>query len=668
MADVVGNRVKVASTPVDAATAFTLGTKIDSFSDFTDGVVKYAVLSDNNLWEIGTGTVTGTTLTRDTIEENHLGTTANVDFTSAAELQIAQVLSVGKYNEKLDKVISADVDFNNFSILNLSGLGFQGGQTITWNPTELTLDVPTGLGPVMQVGQETYMQVYNDTGSIIPDKSVVSPITALNDRPSISLVKSDTHEKIENGILMTTMDIPIGGVGFAVSYGIVRDIDTSGFSLGDTLWLDADTLGAITNVKPSFPDYAMQIGGVIKTHATQGQIFVLPAGSIHETTQNFFNGTFREYFDFTVSSDGSVVTGSLAPADGHPNMTMIFSEGFTTLDTTPPRTIVLTAGTDGNPQVNYVYIPIGTKLLTISTSSFPTAEEHIKIAKIVLQSAALTQTDGALVNQNTNDGLQDTDTGQGQLSDLLYRIRLGGAAWFSGTEGTSTIVGASTPDDVFVSTTAGVVYQLHRQTMPSVDTQTGDTVHIVNHSTTPFVAISNLNTQTLDANGDDLNNTSFSFVLWGLCNKGGQPSHLALNLPTGSYAYVSPEDAVSDALNHSVYEIPRDYLGVGFLIARFTYTYKNNVWSLEDTEDLRGRYPNTSAGGGSGGIGVTTFLSLTDTESSYLGNAGQYPKINVGETGLEFYDLQAELDTKVTVYTGATDPIAQAKIGDVWLP
>ena len=40
-----------------------------------------------------------------------------------------------------------------------------------------------------------------------------------------------------------------------------------------------------------------------------------------------------------------------------------------------------------------------------------------------------------------------------------------------------------------------------------------------------------------------------------------------------------------------------------------------------------------SAGGGGG---ATTFTALTDTPSAYTGEAGQIPRVNAGETALEF--------------------------------
>jgi hypothetical protein len=506
---------------------------------------------------------------------------------------------------------------------------------IWWNTTDKTLNIATGLGPVLQPGQETYVLVYNGTGSQIDNGTPVYPVGAVAGRPSVAKANAETHVKILGVVIVTTMDIPNGTVGIATDFGKVRGVDTDSFNVGDTLWVDT-TDGAMTNVKPEFPAYAIQLGGVTVKDPSDGEIIVDVKGQPDDTVINFWNGIFRETIDFTVSSNGTVVTGSLSPENGHDDMTMMFSDGFTMLTTTPPATIVLIAGTDTNPQANYVYIPISTKVLTVSTSDWPTTE-HIKVAEIGLRSASATQIEGAFRNQNWNDHIEDTTSFQGHMSHIVEAIRNKIAAtWWSGAEGTMTINTGPTPDDVFVSVTGGEVYQLHRQAYPAQDMSTGDPIFVVNHNTTPYSKVTNLNTQLLDANGNSLNDSSFSFVVWGVQNRAGETSHLMVNLPSGSYAYTFPERAVSDANNFSVYDIPRDFQGVGFLIARFTCTYKNDVWTLEDTQDLRGYIPNTTAGGGASGGGVTTLLGLTDTPSTYSGHSLKALRVNAGETAVEF--------------------------------
>ncbi len=527
-----------------------------------------------------------------------------------------------------------------------------------WNTTDQTLDIHTKWGTTLQTGQEDLVIVYNATGVTISDGTPVHPVGGFNGRPSVAPAIADTHEGFSGEVVITTAEILNGQEGPATRFGKVRDIDTSSFSLGDTLWLSPTTAGEFVATKPEFPNYAIQLGGVTVDDAVNGEIIVGVMGTADDTIINFWNGVFRESFDFTVDATGGVITGTLVPTNGHPDMTMIFSDGFTMLDTDPGATIVLTAGTATVPQSNFVYIPKSTKVLTVSTSDWPSAE-HIKIAQVELLTAAITEGDiGALRNQNWNDHVEDTNLFQGHLSHIGEKLRQFEAQWDSGAAGTCTIVDTS-PDDVYVSCTSGVIYQLHKQSFPALDSQTGDNVHIVNHNTTPYVEVTNLNTIVNDSAGVSLANRSFSFVLWGVQNKVNEPSHLMINLPTNSYQKNLYDQAISDASNYSVYSIPKKFQGVGFLIARFTYQLESNGtdWTLRDTEDLRGKIPNSTAGGGGGGSGVTDFTALSDTPSDYTDNAGKTLKVNSGETAVEFdaevtHVIQSDASTALSTGDG----------------
>jgi hypothetical protein len=476
--------------------------------------------------------------------------------------------------------------------------------SISWNATDQTLNVQTKWDMTLQVGQEDIVIIYNDTGSEIPNGTPVYPVGGgPGGRPSMAPAQADIHSNFDGELLITTAAIDDGQEGPATRFGKVRGLDTSSLDIG-SIWLSDTVAGGFTNTKPEFPSYAVQIGGVVVKDGSDGEILLALRGAPEDTITNFWNGVFRETFDFLVTESGGTVTGTLTPTNGHPDMTMMFSDGMTMLDTDPSATIDLTAdvGTDTSPQTAYVYIPKSTKALTSSTSAWPTTE-HIKVTQLLLQSATTTGTNGVLRNQNWNDHIEDTSSFQGHLSHVCEKLRQFEAQWDSGASGTCTIVDTS-PDDVYVSATAGEIYQLHKQTFPALDTQTGDDVHIVNHPTTPFLTVTNLNGQILDTNGNGLSNSSFSFVMWGVMNKTGETSHLMINLPSGSYSKNAPDSAVSDASNRSVYSIPKQFQGVGFLIARFTYKLEANGtdWTLYATEDLRGRLPNTTAGGGGGSL------------------------------------------------------------------
>ena len=143
-------------------------------------------------------------------------------------------------------------------------------------------------------------------------------------------------------------------------------------------------------------------------------------------------GSFQETFDALVTSDGSTITMSIEQSGGG-DLTMQFSDGDTMLDCTPACTIALTAGSDSSPQPNYIYIPQSTKVLTKSTTTFPTSTEHIKVGYFLVGSEAYVQADGAYINQNWNDHLAGTDS-QGHLLHIAERSRRDTAYYFSGID------------------------------------------------------------------------------------------------------------------------------------------------------------------------------------------------------------------------------------------
>jgi len=547
-------------------------------------------------------------------------------------------------NFKLEDIKDAlggtgDVVFNASDISNVEGIAFKDGQEITWNADYKTMNIPTGLGPVIQSGQELVFLVENNTGITIEDGRVVK-ISGSVDVPNISLARADYFNNCGGTLLMTTMQIPTGTRGFATITGVVNDVDLGASPVSMPLWLSPTEWGGFTTTKPEFPSFALSIGGVLEAGAT-GKIGVNFPDNVANTFDNVHNGTFREQLDFRVTSTGGVITGALSPSNGHDDMTMIFSDGFSILTSTPDVTIVLTAGTDIAPVENCVYIPITTKVLTIGIDCFPDDVEYIPVARILLQSATATENQGALRNQNINNALADANTHIGHTQHVGERIRRMDADWNSGIVGSITISG--TPDDVYLATTVGEVYQMHKQTFPALNMATGDDVHIINDPNTAYRTSNNLNDLTVDANGDSIDGKFFNIVVWGVANKTGETSHLMINLPNGSYG--KNTDAWKNKDGKDVYTIPDSFKGVGFLIGRYTLYKSGTTWLYDSATgylDLRGFKPNTTAGSGVGGSGVTEFVGLDDTPATHV--ADNFLVCNAGGTGLEYITL-AQLKT-----------------------
>jgi hypothetical protein len=183
-------------------------------------------------------------------------------------------------------------------------------------------------------------------------------------------------------------------------------------------------------------------------------------------------------------------------------------------------------------------------------------------------------------------------------------IRARPAGWVSGCACTAT-GGVS---NLTIATAAGVVYQLHTHTFPAFDTGVSDDIYVVNDNTTPYKRVQDLDGHVgTDSEGVAMK-SYFNLVVWGVASEAGTDSKLMVNLPAGSYSNDSGSQATNDLQAYSVYTIPSQFVGCGFLIARLTISKSGSTYTIEETHDLRGTFPSTGAGASGGGAGAVEFI------------------------------------------------------------
>ena len=306
----------------------------------------------------------------------------------------------------------------------------------------------------------------------------------------------------------------------------------------------------------------------------------------------FVNCNALDKLDLNISSDGITVTASAEKLGGG-DIRVVTSTGVVVWDTSPADTVTLVAGTDTTPQINYIYFLGSTMTYTVSTTGFPVGE-YLPVATVVCQSPTGVQNDGAYKVHQWVDAVSDGNN-QGHLSHINSWIRSRPAGWKSGIATTPTAgIGTFT-----VATSSGVVRQLHEHSFPARTTPT-DPVFVLNDFTTPYLRVTDPTSILTDANGVSMSNTRFNVVIWGSVNEKSSDCKIFWNLPTGTYT--KDDDAVKDILGSSVYTMPSDYTGTGFLIARLTVRHisASNTWSILQNESLLGKVPSSSAGTGSG--------------------------------------------------------------------
>jgi hypothetical protein len=130
-----------------------------------------------------------------------------------------------------------------------------------WNTTEGIPEVMTDIpGVVLQIGHEFFAEVRNNSGATIPNGRAVRVTGGIATRPTIAL------DNGEGGILgLTTHEIANNSNGKVTLFGLVRGLNTSAFSGGDTLY-SSSTGTLTTSITSSF------VGYVIDSHVSNGRI------------------------------------------------------------------------------------------------------------------------------------------------------------------------------------------------------------------------------------------------------------------------------------------------------------------------------------------------------------------------------------------------------------
>lgn len=149
---------------------------------------------------------------------------------------------------------------------HIEGLIFYDNENKT---ISLMTSVP---GVVLQIGQEQYLRARNDQGAQINNGQAIYISGSAGDIANVKLAKADAMPMV-CAVALATENVAIGEIGFFTTFGIVRDIDTSGLSVGD-VWLSPTIAGGLTNIKPTAPDIPVLIGCVINVHAIHGQVLV----------------------------------------------------------------------------------------------------------------------------------------------------------------------------------------------------------------------------------------------------------------------------------------------------------------------------------------------------------------------------------------------------------
>jgi hypothetical protein len=127
---------------------------------------------------------------------------------------------------------------------------------------------------LVHVGQEVQTKVINNTGSTITIGAPVYITSTASGQiyPNVALAKADSIAT--SSILgLATQSIANGAIGYVTSYGILQPCNTGLFNVGDVLYLSPYTAGALMNVIPPTGN-AIIVGVVAYKNNPNGSIYV----------------------------------------------------------------------------------------------------------------------------------------------------------------------------------------------------------------------------------------------------------------------------------------------------------------------------------------------------------------------------------------------------------
>jgi hypothetical protein len=162
----------------------------------------------------------------------------------------------------------------------------------------------------LQIGQEQWVRVYNNTGTTIGNGVPVYLTGEIDGIPTIALATA-ANEDAATSVGLATHDIENNSFGYVTVQGIVFDVNTSGLTQGSRVHV-AQTAGVLQTASPTYPLYSTDIGICLISDSVAGCIYVSPiqqhAESFRTSGDASFDGNVRIGGDLTILGSQSVIS------------------------------------------------------------------------------------------------------------------------------------------------------------------------------------------------------------------------------------------------------------------------------------------------------------------------------------------------------------------------
>lgn len=342
-------------------------------------------LDGETLWGVGDWAVFNGSVWQK-VDGGSTGDFTNITVNGTANIATANVTNFSSGNVAITGGSLANVTISNGTVDGANPyLNFSNGASVTVAAGRLWYNGETGSwnagmggGAVtQQIGEEIY--VYGKASATISGETILQAVYKTGTVGASSVIQfAPTVAGITDlGAIIgvATENIATNGFGRITNFGVVRGINTSGSTYGET-WADGDDIwynpvtGGLTKTKPVAPNIKIQIGTVINAGSGGSgsfQVLLSPGSTLGGTDSNVQISSSPTNNSFLTYNSASTIWTDTTPSAARTSL------GLGTMSTQDSNNVTITGGSINVSNTNTVATTSSTA--TFATASLPLEPE-----------------------------------------------------------------------------------------------------------------------------------------------------------------------------------------------------------------------------------------------------------------------------------------------------
>jgi len=126
----------------------------------------------------------------------------------------------------------------------------------------------------VELGENVLIRVFNDTGITLTKGAPITLFGVTTEGTPKGTLADASSASLYNFSGLSGHNIANNSFGFIIATGIIRGIDTSSLTEGGRVFVGYDSPGTLVQPSPSYPNFPMCVGYVVKSDVSDGEIVI----------------------------------------------------------------------------------------------------------------------------------------------------------------------------------------------------------------------------------------------------------------------------------------------------------------------------------------------------------------------------------------------------------